>query len=59
MEKVARWYNVEVFFSRDAAREIRFSGDIKRYSDVNSLLYFFEQTSDIKINIKNHCLVIE
>lgn len=59
MEKLSRWYNVEVFFANDEARHIRFSGDMKRYSEVSTLLYFFEETSDIHVNIKGNCLIIE
>ncbi|MCD0489810.1 DUF4974 domain-containing protein [Pedobacter sp. MC2016-14] len=38
MAKVARWYNVEVIFTNDAAKKLRFEGSVPRTSDISGVL---------------------
>lgn len=59
MEELARWYNVEVFYAREGVKEERLSGDMKRYKDVRSLLYYFEQISDVRFEIKERTIVVK
>lgn len=59
MQKLSRWYDVDVFYNRNAAREVRLSGDMKRYENVQSLLYYFERISDVRFSIKGRTIVVE
>lgn len=59
MDQVARWYDVDVFYSRQENRKVRLSGDMKRYKEVQSLLYYFEKISDIHFTIKGRTIVVE
>ena len=59
MNKLARWYNVEVFYARETARTERLSGDMMRYQDIQSLLYYFEKISDVQFEIKGRTIVVK
>lgn len=59
MDKLIRWYDIEVFYTRESSREIRLSGDMKRYRDIQSLLYYFEQIADVKFEIKGRGVVVK
>ena len=59
MDKLARWYDVEVFYTREASRKIRLSGDMKRYKDIQSLLYYFEQISEVRFEVKGRTIVVK
>ena len=58
MQKVERWYDVEVIFGKNELKELRFYGDIKRYADIRELLAYLEQTSRIRFKIENRTIVI-
>lgn len=59
MEKVSRWYNVEVFFKGNAVRELRFSGDLEKYDDFSTVVRMLEKVSRIQIEIKDQAVFIE
>lgn len=59
MEELARWYNVEVFYAREAVKGERLSGDMRRYKDIRSLLYYFEQISEVRFEIKGRTIVVK
>lgn len=59
MEKLARWYDIEVFYSRQEVKKVCLSGDMKRYQDIRSLLYYFEQISDIRFALNGKTIVVK
>ena len=58
MEKIERWYDVDVFFQNDSLKDIRFYGNIQRYSNIQELLFFLEKTSSIRFKVKDRTIVI-
>jgi ferric-dicitrate binding protein FerR (iron transport regulator) len=58
MLRLERWYNVKIFYMNEECKYFRFSGDMKRYTDVRSLLYFIQETSNAKFEINNNTIVI-
>ncbi|WP_294141890.1 FecR domain-containing protein [uncultured Sanguibacteroides sp.] len=58
MNKLALWYDVDVLYANDKVRKVRLSGDMVRYKDIQNLLYFFEQISDVKFEIKGKTIVV-
>lgn len=58
MQKVERWYDVEVVFGKAELKERRFYGDIKRYADIRELLTYLEQTSRIRFKLEERTIVI-
>lgn len=58
MQKVGRWYDVEVVFGKTELKELRFYGDVKRYADIRELLAYLEQTSRAQFKVKGRTIVI-
>jgi len=58
MLRLERWYNVKVFYMNEECKDFRFSGDMKRYSDVSNLLYFIQETSNAKFEINKNTIVV-
>jgi hypothetical protein len=58
MIRLSRWYNVEVFFQNNESKNIRFSGDLARYEDFNSILEMIEITEKVKFIIKNRSVLV-
>lgn len=59
MEQISRWYDVNIFYSRESSKDIRLSGDMKRYKEIQALLYYFERISDVRFEIKERTIVIK
>ena len=58
MTKLGRWYDVDVFYQNSECKELRFSGDMKRYDDIRDFLFFIEKSSDVKFRIKGRSIII-
>ncbi|RKE04325.1 FecR family protein [Marinifilum flexuosum] len=58
MLRLERWYNVKVFYMNEKCKDFRFSGDMERYADVSSLLYFIQETSNVKFEINKNTIVV-
>ncbi|MDE5422133.1 FecR family protein [Ancylomarina sp. DW003] len=58
MLRLERWYNVKVFFEDNKARTIPFIGNMKRYTEIDKLLYFIEKSSEAKFMIKDNVIIV-
>lgn len=58
MEKVERWYDVNVFFQNEGLKEVRFYGDMPRYADIEDLLFFLEKASDARFHVNGRTIVV-
>lgn len=59
MNKLSRWYDVEIFYQRDKVRDIRLSGDMKRYKDIQTLLYYFERISEVRFSVQERNILVK
>ena len=58
MDKLARWYDLEVFFQNADLREVRLSGNLKRFKDVRELFRSFEKISEARFTVNGKTVVI-
>ncbi|MBD0824235.1 FecR family protein [Aestuariibaculum marinum] len=54
LDKVSRWYDVEVFYDDDSLRKLSFTGDLPRYSDMTSILKIVEAEMSVHIDIEDN-----
>lgn len=52
MKKIARWYNVDILFNDNSAKNIKFTGDLPRYDNLNDILNILEMDKSVNIEIK-------
>lgn len=54
-----RWYDIEVFFVTQDAKDITFTGVIKRYMTLKDVVEILAKSSKMKMQIKNKSLFIK
>ena len=58
MEKMARWYDVTVFFQDESLKDFRFDCNMRRYTDIRDLFFFLEITSNARFALNGRTVVI-
>ena len=58
MRDLSRWYGVEVFFQNQALRALPFTGNLRRYEDINGFLDVLERTGELKYRINDNTVII-
>jgi ferric-dicitrate binding protein FerR (iron transport regulator) len=58
MKRLARWYDFEYEFERDAAKDYHFTARIDNNQSISSILEMLEMTTDVKFEIKDQKIVI-
>jgi len=54
LNKIARWYDVDVVFEDDSLKNIKFSGDLPRYSNMTGILKIIEAEMSVHIKIEDN-----
>ncbi len=58
MSTLSRWYDVDVFFVSATARQLKFTGEIERYEQIETILKLIEKTHVVKFDIKGRTVII-
>lgn len=58
MRDLSRWYGVSVFFQNEGLKQVSFTGNLKRYDNINEFLDVLQRTGDIKYRINNNTVII-
>ena len=58
MTRISRWYGVEVFYHNSEVRDLRFTFNIEKYSDIQDVLDLIKETDKINFKIKNKNIII-
>ena len=53
MNTIARWYNINVFYESSSVKDILFTGNIKRYGDLEQVVSMLKLINKIDIKIKD------
>lgn len=58
MDKLVHWYDINVFFQNNAARQVVFKGNLPRYSEFADVLAVLEKSSRVKFQVKGKTVVV-
>ncbi len=58
LDRMARWYNVDVIYMEEALKTKKFSVEIKRYENIDKILRKIEQTQSVRFNIKDRIISV-
>lgn len=58
MNVLSRWYNMDVFFASEPVKKLHFSGELSRYSDVESILRRIESMTDLTFTINGKTVTV-
>jgi ferric-dicitrate binding protein FerR (iron transport regulator) len=59
MNTLSKWYNTDIVFENEKAKDIKFTGEIKRYESFEKVLALLEKTNEIKIEIDGRLVTIK
>lgn len=58
MRRIARWYNVEIVYTKDAPLELALSGEVSRSKKITSVLSLIESTGKVHFKIKERTITV-
>lgn len=58
LRKVARWYNVEIEYVDPEAKNVMYYGTVNRFEKISKMLTKFEQTGEVRFDIKGNKLFV-
>lgn len=58
MEMMCRWYDVEVFYQSAALKEVRFTGNLKRYDSIETFLEVLASPGRVKYRVTGRTVVL-
>ena len=58
MNDLSRWYDVGVFFQHPALKQIEFTGNLKRYDNINIFMELLQRTGDVRYRISGKTIII-
>ncbi len=57
-KQISRWYDVEIFFSNESVKKVRFTGAIVKFKPLDDLVRMIESTSQVRFSVKGKTIVI-
>lgn len=57
-KQISRWYDVEIFFSSESVKKVRFTGAIVKLKPLEDLVRMIESTSQVRFSVKGRTIVI-
>ncbi len=58
MQTLARWYNVNVVYADETKADIRFTGEIYRYENLEKILHVIEKTDEVKFRTDGKTITV-
>lgn len=58
MDKLSLWYDCQVFYTNQSARNIRFTGYLKRYEQIDKILKAIASTVSVSFEIKGEIISV-
>lgn len=56
---LGRWYNIDVFYSRDELREYNFSLNMKKHEEFTQVLELIGKTGEVQFEIKDNTVIVK
>lgn len=57
-KQISRWYDVQIFFSNENVKKVRFTGAIMKFKPLDDLIRMIEKTSQVRFSVKNKTIII-
>lgn len=59
MRILARWYDIEVVFENDALKQLEFSGNLDKYTDIETFFRLFGIGADVRFQLSGRTVYIK
>ena len=58
LQKLSRWYNIEVSFRDESLKSIMFKGTLPKFDDVERVLGFIEKSGTVKFDLRGNRVIV-
>lgn len=58
LHKLSRWYNINIAYKDETVKKLPFSGNVRKYENVNTLLEAFETSGGIHFDIRGNNITV-
>lgn len=58
MQKLARWYDVKVFFAAQSLKDIKFTMEVQRYEDISMILSKVEKIGRVRFTVNGDVVTV-
>lgn len=58
METLARWYDVTVFYQNQGVKDIKFTGNLKRYESIQTFLEVLAGSEEVKYKLDGNTVIL-
>lgn len=58
LQRLSRWYGMNVFFADESAKEVLFSGDVRKYDTILNLLEAMELSGGVHFIVKGNTITV-
>lgn len=58
LKKLSRWYDINIFYRNESVKQMVFSGNVRKYDDINTLLEAMEMVGGIAFEVKGRTLIV-
>ena len=58
MKRISRWYDVEVFYQSQEAKDLVFTGDLEKYEKCDVILEIIELSTKVQFSIKGRTITV-
>ena len=59
MNTISRWYNINVFYENQSMKDILFTGNIRRYEDLDQVVEMLRLINKIDIEINGNSVFVK
>ena len=59
MNTISRWYNINVFYENQSMKDILFTGNIKRYEDLDQVIEMLRLINKIDIEVNGNNVFVK
>lgn len=59
LKKLERWYDIDVFIQNPALKEMRFTGKLPKYENINQVLDILALTTRVKFELNKRTLIVQ
>lgn len=58
-QQLARWFDIQICYLDEAARNLHFSGDLNKFQDIDTFIQMFQGCANLNIRFENNTLYIQ
>ena len=59
MKKLSRWYDVQVTFKDEAAKQYHFEGSVPKYSSIKEICNIIELTTHVRFELEKNNIIVK